>query len=83
MQVEERRIDSQGRISLPADWRKEHLQQTEEVIILRHGEDLIIKPKKTEQLSTFFDSIKVDLENDLSDWHAIKRELLQLRKTQE
>ncbi len=83
MQVEERSIDSQGRISLPADWRKEHLQQTEDVIILRHGEDLIIKPKKTEQISTFFDSIKVDLENDLSDWHAIKRELLQPRKTPE
>lgn len=83
MQVEERRIDSQGRISLPADWRREHLEQTDDVILLRHGDDLIIKPKKTEKISTFFDSVEVELKNDLSDWHAIKRELLQPRKTQE
>ena len=83
MQVEERSIDSQGKISLPADWRREHLQQTDDVIILRHGEDLIIKPKKTEKISAFFDSIEIGLENDLSDWHAIKRELLNPGKTQE
>ncbi|MBC8274632.1 MAG: MraZ N-terminal domain containing protein [Chloroflexi bacterium] len=83
MQVEERSIDSQGRISLPADWRREHLEQTEDVIIVRHGEDLIIKPKKTEKISTFFDSVEVDLENDLSDWHAIKRELLHPEKSRE
>lgn len=83
MQVEERSIDSQGRISLPADWRREHLEQTDDVIIIRHGEDLIIKPKKIENISTFFDSIEVELENDLSDWHAIKQELLHPGKTRE
>ena len=70
--MEERSIDSQVRISLPADWRREHLEQTEDVIILRHREDLIIKPKRTEKISTFFDSIEIELENDLSDWHTIK-----------
>jgi len=83
MLVEERSIDSQGRISLPADWRRKHLEQTDDVIILRHGEDLIIKPKKTQKISTFFDSVEVELENDLDDWHAVKRELLHPRKTQE
>jgi len=83
MQVKERSIDSQGRISLPADWRREHLEQTEDVIIVRHGEDPIIRPKRAEKTSAFFDSVEVDLENDLSDWHAVKRELFHPGKTRE
>ena len=83
MQVEERSVDSQGRISLPADWRREHLGETEDVIILRRGEDLVIKPKRAEKISSFFDSVEVELENDLADWHAVKRELLHPGKTRE
>ena len=76
MQVEERRVDSQGRISLPADWRKEYLGETGEVIILRRGENLVVKPKRSEKLSSFFDSVEVELKSDLADWHAVKKELL-------
>ena len=83
MQVEERSVDSQGRISLPADWRREHLGETEDVIILRQGEDLVIKPKRAQKISSFFDSVEVELENDLADWHSVKRELLHPGKTRE
>jgi len=74
--VEERVVDSQGRISLPAVWRREVLGEAEMVVILRRGEELVVKPKRSRRLSDFFDSVEVELESDLSDWHAVKRELL-------
>jgi len=83
LQVEERRIDSQGRISLPIDWRREVLRDAEGVIIVRRGEELVVRPKRSRRPSEFFDSIEVDLESDLSDWHSVKKELLNPRGTQE
>ena len=76
MQVEERRVDSQGRISLPAEWRRENLDETGDVLIIQRGDELVIKPKKTKKLSAFFDSVEVELDSDLSDWHSVKKELL-------
>jgi len=75
MVVEERSVDSHGRISLPSDWRKKYLEQ-DEVIIIRREDELIIKPKKTRPFSDFFDSVDVDLKSDLSDWYKVKKELL-------
>ncbi|MCK4582853.1 AbrB/MazE/SpoVT family DNA-binding domain-containing protein [Candidatus Bathyarchaeota archaeon] len=76
MQVEERRVDSQGRVSLPSEWRRTHLNQEGEVVIVNMGEELIIKAKKAQRLSDFFDSVDVELKSDLSDWHRVKNELL-------
>ena len=76
MKVEERRVDSQGRVSLPSEWRRTHLNQEGEVVIVNMGEELIIKAKKVQRLSDFFDSVDVKLKSDLSDWHRVKKELL-------
>jgi bifunctional DNA-binding transcriptional regulator/antitoxin component of YhaV-PrlF toxin-antitoxin module len=76
LQVEERRVDSQGRVSLPAEWRRTHLNQEGDVVIVNMGEELIIKAKKAQRLSEFFDSVDVELKSDLSDWHRVKEELL-------
>jgi len=76
LQVEERRVDSQGRVSLPSEWRRTHLNQEGEVVIVNMGEELIIKAKKAQRLSDFFDSVDVELKSDLSDWHRVKNELL-------
>jgi bifunctional DNA-binding transcriptional regulator/antitoxin component of YhaV-PrlF toxin-antitoxin module len=76
LQVEERRVDSQGRVSLPAGWRREHLDQEGDVVIVNMGEELLIRAKKSQRLSELFDSVEVDLKSDLSDWHRVKDELL-------
>jgi bifunctional DNA-binding transcriptional regulator/antitoxin component of YhaV-PrlF toxin-antitoxin module len=76
LNVEERRVDSQGRVSLPSEWRRTHLNQDGEVVIVNMGEELIIKAKKVQRLSDFFDSVDVELKSDLSDWHRVKKELL-------
>ena len=76
MQVEERSVDAQGRVSLPSEWRRRHLDQDGRVTIIQNGEEIIIKPIKATKISEVFDTVPVDLKSDLGDWKQVKRELL-------
>ncbi len=76
MQVEERSVDAQGRVSLPSEWRRQHLDHNGKVTLIQNGEEIIIKPIKATKISDIFDTIPVDLKSDLSDWKQVKRELL-------
>ncbi len=76
MKVLEKNIDPEGRILLPKDWREKH---GKEVIIVETDEYLKIMPKKRKKLTEFMDSLKVDIKSDLSDWHAVKKELYSKR----
>jgi len=67
-------IDEQGRIVIPAEWRKNWLRRNK-VILRRRGEVLEILPYKEVDLTAFFDRAEVDTNADLSDWHALGREL--------
>ena len=76
MEVETKRVDSQGRISLPPDWRRTALGENSEVIIIRQGENLLLKPKRKQDLTAFFDSITVDITpEDFEDPHQLKKKL--------
>ena len=76
MQVEERSVDSQGRVSLPSEWRRRHLDPDGRVTVIQNGEEIIIKPVRTLKISEVFDIVSVDVESDLGDWERVKRELL-------
>jgi AbrB family looped-hinge helix DNA binding protein len=76
MIVEERTVDTQGRVSLPAEWRKKHLKSNDKVIITQRGEEIVITPIKIQDITEFFDSMPVDLKSDLRDWKSVKKELL-------
>jgi bifunctional DNA-binding transcriptional regulator/antitoxin component of YhaV-PrlF toxin-antitoxin module len=76
MQVEEKRVDSQGRVILPLDWRKQHLGADGAVVIIRRGEELLIRARSCRKPSELFDTLKADLKSDLSDWKSVRRELL-------
>ena len=74
--VEERSVDSRGRISLPLEWRRRHLGHDGRVTIIQNGEEIIIKPVKALKISEVFDAVPVDVESDLGDWARVKRGLL-------
>ena len=76
MQVEERSVDAQGRVSLPSEWRRQHLDHDVRVTLIQNGEEIIIKPIKATKISDVFDAVPVDLQSDLGDWKRVKRELL-------
>jgi len=67
-------IDKRGRLVIPAEWRKKYLRGTK-VILRNRGEVLEILPRERVDLTTFFDRAEVDTKANLSDWHAVRREL--------
>ena len=74
-QVLEREVDPQGRVLLPKEWRNE-LGKQRKVLLLQTPEYVKILPKGKADLTRYSNSIKVDLKAPLTDWHAVKAELL-------
>ncbi len=75
MQIHHRKIDSQGRITLPSEWRKK--LSTDEILIFCDGTTLVMKPKRDPDLTKHFDSVTVDIDpEDFEDYHRLKRFLL-------
>jgi len=69
-----KKIDRQGRIVLPASWRKEHADR-DLVLVRPKGEALEILPQKSGDLTAYFDAAEVDLDEDLANWHGVRRRL--------
>ena len=67
-------IDRQGRLVIPKKWRDEVLE-SDKVIMVRRGDSIEIRAYEETDLTRYFDSVEVELESDLSDWHAVRREL--------
>lgn len=75
--MEIRKIDSQGRLSLPVEWRREELGDSNEVYVFRDGESLVVRPRREPDLAKHFDSVPVDAEPEaFQDYHRLKKELL-------
>jgi bifunctional DNA-binding transcriptional regulator/antitoxin component of YhaV-PrlF toxin-antitoxin module len=77
--VEIKKVDSQGRIVLPSDWRDSDLKYSNEVYIIKEPGCLKIIPKKKVDLTKFFDKVDFDIEDEVfeEDWKTIKGNLLQ------
>ncbi len=72
--VEIRRVDPQGRLILPRDWRKATLSKTREVYIITRKNYLKVIPKRKANIIELFD--KVDLGIDaIEDWEKFERKL--------
>jgi bifunctional DNA-binding transcriptional regulator/antitoxin component of YhaV-PrlF toxin-antitoxin module len=78
MEMETKKVDSQGRISLPPEWRRENLGENREVIIQREENNLVIKPKPQPDLTAFFDSITVNIPPEaFKDPHSLRKALIE------
>jgi len=74
--VEVRKVDSQGRFILPADWRGYALKDTHEVYVVKRKDYLKVIPKRRVDLKKFFD--KVDLGVDaIRGWEAFEKSLVE------
>ena len=74
MPVVIRELDKQGRIVIPRKWREKYAKKGKLMMKLE-GDEIRMIPMGTVNLTEYFDSIEVDLESDLSDWHSVRREL--------
>jgi len=60
--VEVRKVDSQGRLILPADWRESEVSGCREVYVIKRKGYLKILPKRKVDLTEFFDSVDLGVE---------------------
>jgi AbrB family looped-hinge helix DNA binding protein len=68
MFVEVKKLDSQGRIVLPKEWRE---KWGNEVIMIKFNDRIEILPKRSPKLSQFFDIIEAEIKED------VEKELLE------
>ena len=75
--AEIKKVDAQGRISLPVRWRASKLQGSNEVVVVEKGELLLVKPKGRPDLTKHFDAVEVDVDpRDLADYSKLKKTIL-------
>jgi len=74
MQMEIKKVDNQGRIILPKEWRNRYLKGKKAIIVYK-GDIVEIRPFTKSDLTKYFDKVEVDLKSDLSDWHKVRNEL--------
>ena len=67
-------IDGQGRIVIPAEWRRRWLRGNK-VILRSRGEILEILPQEKVDLTAYFDRAEADIKSNLGDWHGVRRDL--------
>ncbi|MEM2686618.1 MAG: AbrB family transcriptional regulator [Candidatus Bathyarchaeia archaeon] len=72
--VEVRKVDSQGRVILPSEWRRSEVGEDGEVYIVCRRGYLKIIPKRRPNLTEYFDSIDLGVEA-LGDWDEFERKL--------
>lgn len=58
--IEIKKVDSQGRVLLPLDWREKELNDSDEVIIIKDKDHIKLYPKKKRDFEDFFGIIQVD-----------------------
>ncbi len=72
--VEIRRVDSQGRLVLPRDWRMATLSKTKEVYIITHENYLRVIPKRKANIIELFDKVDLSI-GAIDDWKDFERKL--------
>jgi len=70
-----KRVDPQGRISIPVEWRRGW--KSDRVVLRRLGDRIEVTPIEPTPPSSLFDSIEVGDEVDLTDPHSLRRALLE------
>jgi bifunctional DNA-binding transcriptional regulator/antitoxin component of YhaV-PrlF toxin-antitoxin module len=76
-----KKVDGQGRISLPARWRASKLRGSDEVVVVERGELLLVKPKGKPDLTKHFDTVEIDVDpRNLTDYSRLKEMILGRRR---
>jgi bifunctional DNA-binding transcriptional regulator/antitoxin component of YhaV-PrlF toxin-antitoxin module len=73
-EVEVKKVDAQGRLILPSDWRGDNLPEgaEREVYVIKRKNYLKILPKRNVDLTKFFDTADLEV-NSIGDWKTFER----------
>jgi bifunctional DNA-binding transcriptional regulator/antitoxin component of YhaV-PrlF toxin-antitoxin module len=77
--VEIRKVDSQGRLILPSDWRAKELPESGEVYIVKQKGYLKVIPRRAVDLQKFFDKADLGIDS-IGNWNNFERKLAEKEK---
>jgi bifunctional DNA-binding transcriptional regulator/antitoxin component of YhaV-PrlF toxin-antitoxin module len=77
--VELKKLDSQGRLILPADWRETEIQESREIYIIKRKGYLKIIPKRRIDLTESFDKVDLGIES-IGNWKEFQKKFYEGRK---
>jgi bifunctional DNA-binding transcriptional regulator/antitoxin component of YhaV-PrlF toxin-antitoxin module len=72
--VEVKKVDPQGRVILPADWRQSEMKESREIYIIREKGYLKIIPKRKVDLTEYFDKVDLNVEA-IENWKKFEKRL--------
>ena len=70
--MEIKKVDTQGRLILPADWRAAELSESKELYIIKRKGYLKIVPKRRVDLTSNFDKVDMGVEA-IGNWKQFER----------
>jgi bifunctional DNA-binding transcriptional regulator/antitoxin component of YhaV-PrlF toxin-antitoxin module len=72
--VEVKKVDSQGRLILPADWREAEIGENRELYVIKRKGYLKLVPKRRVDLTEYFDKIDLGVES-IGNWSAFEKKV--------
>jgi bifunctional DNA-binding transcriptional regulator/antitoxin component of YhaV-PrlF toxin-antitoxin module len=72
--VEVKKLDSQGRLILPADWRETEVEESREVYVIKRKGYLKLVPKRKIDLTECFDKIDLGVKS-IGKWSDFEKEI--------
>lgn len=72
-----KKVDSQGRLILPADWREAEIGESRELYIIKRKGYLKIVPKRRVDLTENFDKVDLTLEN-IGSWKQFEKKFYEV-----
>ena len=70
-----KRVDPQGRVSIPIEWRRGW--KSDRVVLRRLGDRIEVVPIEPVPPSSLFDSIEVGDDVDFTDPHSLRKSLVE------
>jgi bifunctional DNA-binding transcriptional regulator/antitoxin component of YhaV-PrlF toxin-antitoxin module len=77
--VEVKKVDLQGRLILPADWREAEVDESRELYIIKRKGYLKIVPKRRVNLTECFDKVDLGVES-IESWDSFEKKLYEERR---
>ena len=72
--VEVKKVDAQGRLILPADWREAELNENKELFVIKRKGYLKIVPKRRVDLTENFDKVDLGVEA-IGSWKQFEKKI--------
>ena len=77
--VEVKKVDAQGRLILPADWREAELNENKELFIIKRKGYLKLIPKRRVDLTENFDKVDLGVEA-IGSWKQFEKKIYEVSK---